>query len=93
MRNFPPDLIVYFGDLYWRAIGTLGYNSVHTFENDGGPDDANHAQFGLFILKGMNGHGARQTNGARIYDVAPTILNALGLDVPGDMIGINLQER
>ena len=32
-------------------------------------------------------------NGARIYDVAPTILNALGLDAPGDMLGINLQER
>ncbi len=93
VRNFPPDLIVYFGDLYWRAIGTLGYNSVHTFENDGGPDDANHAQFGMFIVKEPQGKGSRKASGARIYDVAPTILNAMGVDVPSDMIGKDLRER
>ena len=92
VRNFPPDLIVYFGDLYWRAIGTLGYPGVHVFENDGGPDDANHAQFGMFIVREAGGAG-RQARGARIYDVAPTILNALDVPVPPDMIGTDLRTR
>ena len=39
----PPDLFVYFGDLRWRSVGTVGTGQIHTFENDTGPDDANHA--------------------------------------------------
>ena len=45
-----PDLVVIFGDLYWRSIGSIGYNTVHVFENDTGPDDANHAQDAMFLL-------------------------------------------
>jgi len=45
----PPDLIVIFGKLYWRSVGSLGLNTIHTFENDTGPDDANHAQYGMYI--------------------------------------------
>jgi predicted AlkP superfamily phosphohydrolase/phosphomutase len=45
-RNVAPDLIVHFGDLYWRSIGGVGYGAVHVQENDTGPDDCNHAQHG-----------------------------------------------
>jgi predicted AlkP superfamily phosphohydrolase/phosphomutase len=93
VRNVPPDLIVYFGDLYWRSIGSLGYNSVHTFDNDSGPDDANHAQFGMMIVHEPGATGSRQANGAQIYDVAPTVLNLMGVAVPPDMIGHDLRER
>ena len=56
-----PDLIVHFGDLLWRSVGTVGGpDGVHTFENDTGPDDANHAQEGLFVLVAPGvGQGAR----------------------------------
>jgi predicted AlkP superfamily phosphohydrolase/phosphomutase len=50
VRNIPPDLIVYLGDLSWRAVGSVGLDRIYTYENDTGPDDANHAQEGLFIL-------------------------------------------
>ncbi len=50
VRNVAPDLIVHFGALYWRSIGGVGYPTVHIRENDTGPDDCNHAQFGSFIL-------------------------------------------
>ncbi len=46
-----PDLVVIFGALSWRSIGSIGYNAVHVFENDTGPDDANHAQDALFLLR------------------------------------------
>ena len=50
-NNVPPDLIVIWGDLYWRGVGSLGINALHTFENDTGPDDANHAQMAcIFTL-------------------------------------------
>ena len=50
VRNVPPDLIVYFGDLDWRSVGSVGLGSVWTFENDTGPDFANHAQQGIFVI-------------------------------------------
>jgi hypothetical protein len=36
--------------LAWRSVGSVGINSLHTVENDTGPDDANHAPFGLMIF-------------------------------------------
>src|SRR5207249_4162625 len=50
-RAVPPDLLVYFGDLDWRAIGSVGHPTLHVPDNDTGPDGANHAQHGVFILK------------------------------------------
>ena len=86
VNNVAPDLIVYFGDLAWRSAGSVGMDALHVFENDTGPDDANHAQNGMFIL---NGPGVKpgKRQGARIYDVAPTVLTTLGIPVPEDMIG------
>jgi predicted AlkP superfamily phosphohydrolase/phosphomutase len=85
-----PDLIVHFGDLYWRAVGTIGgEEGVHTFENDTGPDDANHAQDGLLIMAGPGIEpGARE--GMHLLDVAPTVLELLGIDVPAAMRGRSL---
>ena len=38
VNGVAPDLIVHFGDLSWRAVGTVGGDEgVHTFENDTGP--------------------------------------------------------
>ena len=31
-NGVPPDLIVYFGDLSWRSVGTVGHGSIYTFE-------------------------------------------------------------
>ena len=54
VKNIAPDLIVHFGALYWRSIGGVGYPTIHVLENDTGPDDCNHAQFGSFILAASN---------------------------------------
>src|SRR5262249_48248094 len=50
VRGTAPDLVVIFGDLHWRSVGTIGNPDIYTFENDTGPDDANHAQQGMYIL-------------------------------------------
>ena len=88
VRGVAPDLIVYFGGLYWRSVGTVGGGKIHTFENDTGPDGANHAENGMIIWRPAGGdHGEAQLTGAKITDVAPTILEILGLPVPADMEG------
>jgi predicted AlkP superfamily phosphohydrolase/phosphomutase len=81
-----PDLIVYFGDLSWRSLGRVGEDGIYAFENDTGPDDANHAHEGMYLIAGPNiesGPG-RQCD---IRDVAPTILSLMGLPVPSSMEG------
>jgi predicted AlkP superfamily phosphohydrolase/phosphomutase len=85
VNGVPPDLLVYFGDLHWRSAGTVG-TPVHLRENDTGPDDANHAHEGLYILAGTGvepGSGEEQ----RIVDIAPTVLRLLDEPVPAEMGG------
>jgi len=88
IRGIAPDLIVYFGDLDWRSIGSVGHQDIYTFENDTGPDDANHAQFGMYVF--YDPRRIRKTaciEDITIYDVAPTILQYLGQPIPDTMIG------
>jgi len=88
VRGVAPDLIVYFGGLYWRSVGTVGGGKIHTFENDTGPDGANHAENGIIIWRPAGGvHGESGLEGAKITDIAPTILEILGFPVPADMEG------
>ena len=62
------------------------------FENDTGPDDANHAHEGLYDLVSPGvepGPGEERD----LRDVAPTLLELLGESVPADMEGRSLLER
>jgi predicted AlkP superfamily phosphohydrolase/phosphomutase len=89
VRGVAPDLIVYFGSLYWRSVGTVGGGKIHSFENDTGPDGANHAEDGIFLFRAANGGppGGRRIEQLRIVDIAPMILQLFGLPVPADMEG------
>lgn len=87
VNGVAPDLLVYFGDLHWRAVGGLGYGAYHTLENDTGPDDANHDTHGMFVLYEPGKRGAGQVGGQQLMDIAPTLLNRLGVAVPRDMQG------
>lgn len=88
VNGVPPDLIAIFGDLRWRSVGTIGNPDIYTRENDTGPDDANHAQQGMYILSHPSFHTGRRD--ASIYDVAPTILRMMGHRVPPGFRGTSL---
>lgn len=84
-QGVPPDLLVYFGDLTWRSVGQLGTGEIHTFENDTGPDDANHSREGIFIASGAGIKG--ELTGLSVVDVGPTLLALQGLDPPPEIEG------
>ena len=44
------DLMVFFDDLSWRAVGTMGHPGMYLDENDTGPDDAVHDWRGVGII-------------------------------------------
>jgi len=93
VNGVAPDLIVYFGDLTWRAVGTIGGDDgIHTFSNDTGPDDANHAQDGLLIMTAP-GVAPGPLDGMHLLDVAPTVLELLGIQAPPAMRGKSLLRR
>lgn len=88
LNGDPPDLMVYFDDLYWRSAGTVGHNTIYLPENDKGPDDAMHSMHGIFILYDEAERLSKaKVNGLRIQDVAPTILSLLRLQAPSNMEG------
>jgi predicted AlkP superfamily phosphohydrolase/phosphomutase len=86
VNNVAPDLVVYFGDLAWRSVGSVGMESIYTYENDTGPDDANHAQDGLFMLSGAEIPAGQRLAGASILQTGPTILQRFGITPPAAMI-------
>lgn len=91
VRGVAPDLMVYWGNLRWRSVGSLGHGGIYTYENDTGPDDANHASNGMFILydpqESFNG---QKVEGRQLMDVSPTLLDIMGVKVPLDMQGKRL---
>jgi predicted AlkP superfamily phosphohydrolase/phosphomutase len=92
-NGIAPDLLVHFGQLLWRSIGGIGYDNLYVQENDTGPDDCNHAQFGAFVLSGarLNARGA--IDGMHLLDIAPTLLDLAGRPIPAAMQGRSLLRR
>ena len=95
VNGIAPDLIVYFGNLDWRSVGSIGHNSIHTFENDTGPDDANHAQEGIMILYDPSHDSLSSDNPGHfnILDVTPTVLNMMNVAIPKDLEGEIIDQR
>ncbi|HLI38687.1 MAG TPA: alkaline phosphatase family protein [Streptosporangiaceae bacterium] len=96
-RGIPPDLLVLFDGLACRSIGTLAGDEVFTTENDTGIDIANHSMDGVLVVHGadvnLSGDAVGGVAEPELYDVAPTILDLLGLSVPETMIGRSLLGR
>jgi predicted AlkP superfamily phosphohydrolase/phosphomutase len=93
VNNIAPDLIVHFGSLYWRSIGGVGYDQLYIQENDTGPDDCNHAQYGAFILASPGLQMRGEVEGMRLLDIAPTIMRLMGEPIPPAMQGSPLIDR
>ncbi|MFP6581939.1 MAG: alkaline phosphatase family protein [Candidatus Hydrogenedentota bacterium] len=84
VHGIAPELLVYFGDLHWRSLGEVGASSIYAETNDRGPDDANHAMEGIVILSDGDGE---ELSDASLFDIAPTVLNWMGLPVSPGMQG------
>ncbi len=92
VRGLAPELLVFFGDLSYRALGTFApQGPLITDTNDRGPDGCNHDWDGVFIL-----HGTDLPTGTAshlsLYDVHATALELLALGKPTGVLGRNLSE-
>lgn len=81
-----PDMIVYFDDLqYGCNTSLIGNETLWSPSTAQGSDDAAHSKQGIFIMKNSKSEGNHGE--VDILDVAPTILNELGVEIPEDMKG------
>jgi predicted AlkP superfamily phosphohydrolase/phosphomutase len=87
VQGVAPDLIVYFGDLKWRSVGSVGNPSLYTYENDTGPDGANHDRNGIFAMAGLQGQPMGRVEGLDIIDVGATILSIYDMAAPEGAVG------
>jgi predicted AlkP superfamily phosphohydrolase/phosphomutase len=90
VRGIAPDLIVHLGGLAWRSVGGVGYPALHVQEDETGPDDCNHSQHGAFVLAAPGLEATGEVEGAHLLDIAPTLLELGGYDVPPAMQGRSL---
>ena len=88
-----PDLIVIFGGLRWRSVGSLGHGSIYTFENDTGPDEANHAEFGIFMMNNAPGNPTGRKEGLHLWDVHSTILDLFDLPPAQGALGTSVLKK
>jgi predicted AlkP superfamily phosphohydrolase/phosphomutase len=95
VNGIAPDLILLPGNLTWRAVGSVGLESIYNQSNDTGPDDANHHPDGLIIAALKGGQltappgGRRLKCPADIRQVASTILAAMGVETDMPLTPIN----
>ena len=90
LHNVAPDLLVQFGDSYWRSVGSVGHPAICVQEHDTEPDGCNHAQEGVFILAAPNCPLNGEYKGAHLLDIAPTVLDLAGYGIPESMQGRSL---
>ncbi len=88
IKGVPPDLVALVGDLHYRSVGRIGQAELITSDPGVGPDGANHALHGLYVAA----HPAlpQDHRPASLYDIAPTVLELLGLPLPRGLCGRSL---
>ena len=88
VKGVAPDLIVYFGDLEWRSVGSVGNPSLYTYENDTGPDGANHDRTGIFAMPRVArpAHGRGAGNATSSTSVRPSF-KLYGIEAPAGVVG------
>jgi len=92
VRGRAPDLMVTFNDLAHRALGELG-GEVFTHHDARGPDSANHARDGFFVLAGPGVPARGRIDDAHLLDVTPTLLALSDVPAPRSMRGRDLSRE
>ncbi len=87
VRGVPPELMVVFGDLAYRASSSVGPGPIVSARDERGDDGANHDWDGIFIAAGAGIEARGELSGVSIYDVGKTVLSLFSIEAPADWLG------
>ncbi len=88
-----PDLIVHWSDAGYHSVQRFGRTEDSVFSDSlyfhltNIRYTGHHRLNGIFAVKGPGVERDKEIEGAKIVDIAPTVLYLLGLPVPSDMDG------
>jgi len=101
-KGHPPDLFLYVGNLDWRVSSRIGNSSLFLNEKTN-IDNANHDVNGIFIYSNKpksaiksysdSDRNIKKIKQFSIYDIAPTALNILNINIPNDFRGNKILEK
>jgi len=86
-----PDLLLHTDRSRYVSFGHADFGSNRIIEPSVG-QTGHHMMNGVLMIAGPAVRRGHQLSGARIVDIAPTVLYALGLEVPSDLDGRVLTE-
>jgi predicted AlkP superfamily phosphohydrolase/phosphomutase len=89
VTNVTPDLMIHF-DSNWRSIDSVGHGGNYLLQNDLIYDACGYSTDGLFVLYAPNNPLAGEYQGASLLDMAPTLLDLGGYEIPKSMQGKSL---
>ncbi len=88
-----PDLTVYFDNLHYGSNEAIGFGSPYSLETAKGPDDSNHGEFGMFVLRDPEERVKGRADELAIEDLCPTVLDLLGVPIPPGLDGTSVLRR
>jgi predicted AlkP superfamily phosphohydrolase/phosphomutase len=88
-----PDLIAYVSRPYWWEVWGIGDPKFQILKNIPAPSESEHSQLGAFILAASNSPLQGEITGAHLLDMAPTVLDLAGYEIPPSMQGRPLATR
>ncbi len=88
--QYGPDLFITFDDGRYNISELVGCDSIYFYETPKGADHGGHGEFGYFVLTGPRALKGQEMQNVTLLDVAPTVLDAFGIDIPADMEGNSL---
>jgi predicted AlkP superfamily phosphohydrolase/phosphomutase len=89
ISRLAPDLFVRFGDA-WQSISAVGYHNLHVRDESSISDGCCFRRFGAFILAAANNPLSGEIHDAHLLNIAPTLLDLAGYEIPASMQGKSL---
>ncbi|MBU2498191.1 MAG: alkaline phosphatase family protein [Proteobacteria bacterium] len=93
--EYAPDLFVCFDEGRRRTNERVGYGpgSIHLFDASLAGEDGSDSLVGYFCLAGPGIPSKGEYSGATLYDVAPTVLDVMDLEIPQEMEGVSISGK
>jgi predicted AlkP superfamily phosphohydrolase/phosphomutase len=91
--HLAPDLFLFIGGGHWGVNERVGYGSTYSYDTLLGQDDGIHGEDCTFMMAGPNVPHIGEIKGGELLDIAPTMLDILGVPIPVDFEGKSLKKK